>query len=100
MTLEECPVSLDELKKHLRMPVDGTLDEELTTVLLASAEYIEGFCGRRFSTFEGGFPNTLKAAILLKASSLFENPADALDERTTASQRLANPRIWKTVTTE
>ena len=41
MTLEECPVSLDELKKHLRMPVDGTLDEELTTVLLASAEYIE-----------------------------------------------------------
>lgn len=48
MTLEECPVSLDELKKHLRMPVDGTLDEELTTVLLASAEYIEGFCGRKF----------------------------------------------------
>lgn len=100
MTLEECPVSIDELKKHLRMPVDGVLDEELETVLLASAEYIEGFCGRKFSTFEDGFPNTLKAAILLKASSIFENPADSLDERTTASQRLANPSRWRVQTTE
>lgn len=99
MKQEECPVSVDELKKHLRMPVDGALDEELTTVLLASAEYIEGFCGRKFSTFEDAFPNELKAAILLKAASLFENPADSLDERTTASQRLANPRKWKQETT-
>lgn len=100
MTIEECPVSIDELKKHLRMPVDDTLNDMLMTVLLASAEYIEGFCGRKFSSFESGFPMALKAAILLKAASLFENPSDALDERTTASQRLANPRRWKEETTE
>ncbi len=99
MTLEECPVTIEDLKEQLRRPIDDSLDGVLETNLLAAAEYIQGFCGRDFSTFCGGFPNELKAAILLKAAHLFENPTDPLDERTTASQRLANPRKWQQETT-
>lgn len=99
MTLEECPVTIDELKEQLRRPIDSSLDNILTINLLAAAEYIQGFCGRKFSSFDGDFPNELKIAILLKAASLFENPSDSIDERTTASQRLANPRKWRQETT-
>lgn len=99
MTLEECPVTIQDLKAQLRRPIDDSLDGVLEINLLAAAEYIEEFCGREFSTFGDPFPNELKAAILLKAAHLFENPTDSLDERTTASQRLANPRKWQQETT-
>lgn len=95
MTIEECPVTVDDLKKQLRLSLDDTLKDALELNLLAAAEYIEDFCGRKFDTFESGVPAQLKQAILLKAASLFENPTDQLDERTTASQRLANPRKWQ-----
>ena len=100
MTLEECPVTLQDLKEQLRRPIDDeSLDGVLEINLLAAAEYIQGFCGREFSSFGDDFPYELKAAILLKAASLFENPTDSIDERTTASQRLANPRKWRQETT-
>lgn len=100
MTLEECPVGLWELKEQLRMPMSDRLDNTLAIALLAAAEYIESFCGRKFSEFEKGkFPNQLRAAVLLKAASLFENPVDTLDERTTAARQLANPRLWRKETT-
>ena len=99
MTLEECPVSVNELKMQLRQPVDVDLDSNLEMCLLGGAEFIEDYCGRKFHSFEEGtFPNQLKQAILRKAASLFENPTDGVDERTTASMKLANPRKWKETT--
>lgn len=100
MTLNECPVNIDELKRQLRQPVDVELDSNLEMCLLAGAEFIEQYCGRSFSDWDKDkFPNQLKQAILLKAASLFENPVDTVDERSTASMTLASPRIWKTGTT-
>lgn len=97
MKLEDCPVSLIELKHQLRRPLcSDDMDQALILCLLASAEYVESFSGRPFSDFrEGEFPNALKQAILMRAASYFENPSDAVTERTTASDILANPRIWR-----
>ena len=99
MTADECPVKLDELRAQLRRPVAGSLDDTMQGALLAAAEYIEGFCGRKFSEFGDDFPYQLRQAVLLKAASLFENPVHRVDERTTVAQRLANPRLWRIETT-
>lgn len=98
MTLEECPVTLDELKRQLRLPDAEGLDLQLEVALLAAAEWCETFSGRKLSDFEE-LPAMLRAAILLKAGDLFENPTDQVSERTTAAQRLADPLIWQKTTT-
>lgn len=98
MTLEECPVTLDELKRHLRLPDTEELDSQLEISLLAAAEWCETYSGRGLSEFEE-FPSMLRAAILLKAGDLFENPTDQVSERTTTAQRLADPLIWQKTTT-
>lgn len=97
MRIEECPVSIDELKQQLRRPVcSSAMDDSLSCSLLAAAEYIEKFCGRSFSDFEKeNFPYQLKQAILMRAASYFENPTDMVTERITASEVLANPRQWR-----
>ena len=98
MTLEECPVTVDELKRQLRLPDTEEFDPQLETCLLAAAEWCENFTGRKFGSFET-FPYQLRAAILLVAAGLFENPTDSVSERTTAAQRLADPLIWQETTT-
>lgn len=98
MTLQECPVTLDELKKQLRLPDTEDFDAQLTVALLAAAEWCETYSGRKVSSFEE-FPWMLRAAILLRAAALFENPTDQVSERTTAAQRLADPFVWQETTT-
>ncbi len=96
MSIDECPVTLNEFKEHLRRPLSDSLNGSLTIALLSAAEYIEQFCGREFSSFEKEqFPYQLRAAILLKAAAIFENPLDSVSERTTAAERLASPNIWR-----
>lgn len=94
MTLQECPVTLDDLKKQLRLPDDDSFDDQLTVALLAAAEWCENYSGRKLSSFDA-LPYQLKAAILMVAAGIFENPTDPIAERTTAAQRLADPVIWQ-----
>ena len=99
MTLKECPVTIDELKQQLFLPA-GTdeFDDRLETSLLAAAEWCENYSGRKLDSFEI-LPYQLRAAILMVAAGLFENPTDSVSERTTAAQRLADPLIWQETTT-
>ena len=94
MTLEECPVKIDELKIQLRLPYTEDYEPNLGLCLLAAAEWCEQFSGRKLSSFEE-LPFPLRAAILLKAAELFENPVNYVSTRTTAAERLADPLIWQ-----
>ncbi len=97
MTIDECPISVDELKKQLRLTTDD-FDQQLETSLLAAAEWCERYSGRKLDSFEE-LPNQLRAAVLMVAAGMFENPTDSISERTTAAQRLADPLIWQETTT-
>lgn len=101
MTLNECPVTIAELKAQLRIPLDlDDFDAPLETALMVAAEWCEDFAGVRLADFpEDGFPYMLRGAILLYAASYFENPTDHVSERITAAQRLADPLTWQVKTT-
>ena len=92
MTFEDCPVTLDAFKEHLRIPKNNELmDHSLSVLLLAAATAIENFTlvnfGEDFE--EGEVPFPLKAAILLTAGNLYENPNDRSDSLTSLSKNLA-----------
>lgn len=96
MTQEECPVKIEDLKRQLRLPDTDEFDAQLELSLLAAAEWCESYSGRKLLDFaETGLPYQLKAAILMTAAALFENPSDPVAERVTAAQRLADPLIWE-----
>lgn len=87
-------MALEELKAQLRLPDTEDFDTQLTTALLAAAEWCENYSGRKVDSFET-FPYQLRAAILMRAAEFFENPTNLVSERTTAAQRLADPLIWQ-----
>ena len=96
--LEDCPVSLDEFKKHRRI-FHSELDDVLEANLLAATNHIENFTGIDFSTdykeTDDPVPPALKHAIILKAATLFENPTDSVSERNTQSDNLIKAfRRW------
>lgn len=93
--LDNSPVSLQELKAHLRIYHD-LLDDNLTIMLLAAVEDVEGFTGIDFSVdYKDSVPFKLKAAILLTAGRLFENPTDGVDGLpTTAKNLIKGFRKW------
>ena len=96
MIQEESLIGINDLKKHLRLPETDEFDEQLKLSLYASVEWCENYSGRKLADFaETGLPYQLKAAILMKAAFLFENPSDSVDERVTAAQHLADPLIWE-----
>lgn len=97
MDIAQCPVTVEELKKQLRITTDD-FNSQLEVNLLAAAEWCEHYSGREIGSFED-FPKSLHVAILLYAAELFENPIDHVSERTTAAQRLADPLIWQETTT-
>ena len=91
-------VTLDELKKHLRI-YNAEMDDSLTMMLHAAINAIENFTlinfKADFEKNENEVPYALKAAILLTAGRLFENPTDSVDTLPTVSKNLANPfRRW------
>lgn len=92
MTEDNCPVTLDDLKRHLRITTDD-MDSELQLLLFAGVEYIENFTLIEFSEDYKGLsiPYTLRAAILMTAGRLFENPADSAFTLPTAAMNLAKP---------
>lgn len=92
MDLNNCPVSLDELKQNLRIYTDQ-MDASLTLCLIAATAYIEDFTLIVFKDDYAGveIPYPLKSAILMTAGRLFECPTDAVFNLPTASQHLANP---------
>lgn len=94
--LDNSPVSLVELKQHLRIYHD-LLDENLTIMLLAAVEKVEEFTGIDFSTdyTDRVIPFKLKAAILLTAGRLFENPTDGVSNLPTIVESLITGYRWK-----
>lgn len=92
MASNNCPVSLVELKQHLRI-FTNEMDDMLTLSLLAAAAYVENFTLIDFSVDFANveIPYPLKAAILMTAGRLFENPTDSVFNLPTAAQHLANP---------
>ncbi|MDR2919693.1 MAG: head-tail connector protein [Tannerella sp.] len=100
MDIDKSPVTIEEFKRHLRIYTDE-MDSELTLMLLAAVEKIEMFT---LVSFEDDYedrdkvPFLLKAAILLTAGRLVENPTDVTDRRISASQNLAEPyKRWDRV---
>lgn len=89
-----CPVKIEELKRHLRLSDTTEFDEELQLMLMASVGWCESYCGRSLNEFKE-LPYQLRAAILMHAAYMFENPSDHVSEKVTAAQRLADPLIWK-----
>lgn len=92
MDLNNCPVSLVELKQHLRIYTDE-MDGELTICLIAAAVHIEDFTLLVFANDykDVEIPYPLKAAILMTAGRLFECPTDSVFNLPTASQALVKP---------
>ena len=92
MRLDDCPVSLVDLKKHLR--IDGDmLDDDLQDKLVAAAEHVEMLTLIDFKTdyVDNDIPHTIKAAILMTAGRLFEAPTDAVFEKETVVMNLVKP---------
>lgn len=94
MKYEDCPVKIEELKRQLRMADTAEFDEQLLLVLMAAAEWCEHYSGRSLQSF-AEVPYQLRAAILMYAAYLFENPSDPVAEKVTAAQRLADPLLWQ-----
>lgn len=96
MTLDECPVTIADLKAQLRLPDTDDFHAQLEVSLLSAAEWCENYIGRKLSELapDGNFPYQLRAAILMMAAQLFENPSNPVAERVTAAERLADPKIW------
>ena len=94
MNKQDCPVTVDALRKQLRLP-EGVYEEQLDQCLTAAAEWVESYSGVEFSRYPV-FPEMLRSAILMYAAYLFENPVDGVSERYTAAMRLADPLIWQT----
>lgn len=93
--LNNIPVSLQELKEHLRIYHD-LLDNNLTIMLLAAVGDVEKFAGIDFTVdFKEGVPYQIKAAILLTAGRLFENPTDGVDGLPTIAKNLIKDFRWK-----
>lgn len=94
MELQDLPITTDDLRKHLRMPVSPDLEDQLSTALMAAAEWIENYSGRKLESYPE-LPWQIRAAILMQAAAIFENPANMVQERVTAAERLADPLIWQ-----
>ena len=96
MTLDECPVTIADLKAQLRLPDTDDFHAQLEMSLLSAANWCENYIGRKLSELapDGDFPYQLRAAILMMAAQLFENPSNPVSERVTAAERLADPKIW------
>lgn len=93
--LDNTPVSLKELKEHLRIDHD-LLDGNLTIMLLAAVGTVEKFTGIDFSVnYTDQVPFPLKAAILLTAGRLFENPTDGVDGLPTIAKNLIADFRWE-----
>lgn len=87
------PVTLDELKKNMRLPEnDDSNDYPLSTALSAAHEYIERFTGLDFEEEfkDKDFPYLLRYAILITAGSFFKTPTDSIFTIPTKAQALAN----------
>lgn len=97
MTPDICPVTIDELKRQLRI-TDDAFDMQLEMCLMAASEWCENYSGRKLDSF-AELPYQLRAAILMVAGEMFENPTNTVSERTTSAQRLADPLIWQDYTT-
>lgn len=96
MEYDVCPVRIEELKRQLRLPDTDEFDEQLRLSLMAAVGWCENYSGRKLESFQGGdIPYQLRAAILMYAAYLFENPSDTVAEKVTAAQRLADPLIWQ-----
>ena len=86
LTLENCPVTLEELRKAQRFPPE-VLDDDLEMCLLAAAEHCSVWMGRGvdFSNglgdnwSNGDCPNSVKRAIIMLAGRLFKYPNDQVD---------------------
>ncbi|RHJ76226.1 head-tail connector protein [Parabacteroides sp. AM08-6] len=95
VNLNNSPVSLEEFKQHLRIFHDMQ-DSNLTTMLLAAVGSVEKFTGVDFAVdYKDNVPYQLKAAILLTAGRLFENPTDAMDGIPTVAQNLIRDFRWE-----
>lgn len=70
------PVSLEELKRHLRVEFDDD-DELISGLALAAREWAEGFLNTALVAEEGGEPpevkQTWKQAILLMVANWYQN---------------------------
>lgn len=95
VNLDNSPVSLEELKQHLRIFHDMQ-DGNLIIMLLAAVGHVEKFTGIDFAVdYKEDIPYQLKAAILLTAGRLFENPTDAVDGLPTVAQNLIKDFRWE-----
>lgn len=90
--MNNCPVTLEEFKRHLRIYNDE-MDDNLIIALEAAVNDIENFTLINFEEDYDGpkIPQALKSAILLTAGRLFENPTDSVDRLTSVSKNLAQP---------
>ncbi len=97
MTIENSPVEIRELKDHLRLYSDE-MDNSLSILLLAAVESVQNYTLIDFeSDYDGPkeAPFPIKAAILLEASRLFQNPTDGVDTLQTISKNLLKSyRRW------
>lgn len=94
MNVQDLPITTDDLRKHLRMPVSPDLEDQLRDALMAAAEWVESYSGRKLETYPE-LPWQIRAAILMQAAAIFENPVNMVQERVTAAEKLADPLIWK-----
>lgn len=98
-TNNSCPVTLDDLKKHLRNPPD-MLEDTLKLALSAAFDEVKSFT---LIDFENDFenapvPDAIKHAILLKAAYLIDHPCDSVHSLSTCSDRLLTPFVkWSRV---
>lgn len=101
-TINNCPVTLEDFKKHLRNPPD-MLDEQLQMALMAAAVDAQNFTLLNFDDDfpEGNVPEPIKEAILLKAAYLIEHPTDSVNNLTTCSSNLLRPYVkWDRMRTK
>ena len=68
------PVSLEEAKAHLNI-IGNSDDSEITLLISASVDYIQGIVGRDL-TGDSEISDTLKLAILRAVAFFYENRGD------------------------
>lgn len=89
----ELVVSLEDLKGHLRIMNNDLFDNSLLLYLKAAISQAEKFIG--FSLNKENIKDDIRAAILLMAARIFNNPNDSVDKLSTISQSLLSPyRSW------